>query len=645
MTCSRRSLATILALLVWTAPALAAPGAMMAGNEQVVWAMVVEDGQWTPYRKSLGKNWQKLREEPLTGEPMAIAASGPQLGMILKPGQVFVLDSSGALLQQRNPTDVAQWPLDTRDVALADARNLTVGDDQPLRLLALVARPAPPEPAPTPEQADDQAAEAAEATESAVVEAQDDNAAKAVTLGLIGYSRNQWAYLGDVSSAKLTELSSLHLVVHAGRVFVVISQAEGGRNRLLSVTLKPRPDEQEDQGTQEDQPPDEAGLDVEPVVEQIPLEDDAASSVITSAVAFPGQLVMTLLIGGQPEALAPEADQLESLSQAQPSPEADIGRMHLWIRDLASAQVSLRAVSDEDAPFDNRVPSVGRLGDNLTFLWRSDETWHFAKRTLAGELIKQREVEAFNAPPPTVDAQELIYYVLMGSAVLIMTLVTLRPRRPIKPFMLPAGVNPAPLALRGAAFLIDALPLTVLAALVFPFDAQYASEHPEQVAAGEVPNLIYWHLAWVLGYVACCIVAEGLYGRTLGKRILHMQIVGNEGAKASWREAALRNVSKVIVLLLLPYALLLLLLPIINRYRQRVGDILASTTVVDERTLTAVTLSEASERSILDASATGAEAPGKPADQLEEHDQDQQEKQDQPSEKPPEGDGENEERQ
>ncbi len=87
-----------------------------------------------------------------------------------------------------------------------------------------------------------------------------------------------------------------------------------------------------------------------------------------------------------------------------------------------------------------------------------------------------------------------------------------------------------------------------------------------------------------MAFPVYCIALEKLYGATLGKLALRLRVVGQGGRKASLRELALRNISKILELAVFPF----LLLPVFTRYRQRLGDKVAWTTVIDlERSLAA----------------------------------------------------------
>lgn len=630
MALNRSRCCFLLALLLTAWPASPLRGQtdiLCRGNQQVLWALVREDGSFQAYQKLLGEPWKKVFREPGNGEPLAAAAVGPQLALVLQPRQLYRLDSPGRLLPQRKPIGVSQWPDDARHVALADATNLLWAGRNPFHILVAVARKAPQ---PEPSQPDTEAPQGEGQESSEQQPAQPDSAATPAQtsiparMGLIGYTGSDWVYLGDAGSATLTDTSRIRLAVAAGKIYMLISADAQGENRLVQITLarKETPGEEEASASQTPQPLEDILLQTQVV----PLPEEASGSRATELMVFPGQLVIPLVTGGADPAARP-AGGIEAMGdsqddQPQEHSSAPPVNVDLLLIDLAGLQSELRPVApDQKDPFSGQVPGIGRLGENLLFLWKTGETWQGARRTLRGELAGEDALEAFNKKPPDVDAAQLKYYILLATAAVIMTLVILKPRGPIQPFALPQGVRPARLPFRLLAFLIDMVPFNVLGFIVFPWDTQFFLDHSQEVMAGTMPNFIYFMVFTTLGYVAYCIVMEGLYGWTLGKRIFRIRVVSSQARRADFRAAVLRNITKCVELLM-EYAIFLLLLPLLNRYRQRVGDILASTTVVDERSLQPGMLEGSSEnqRNILD---SGAEAGGESDQQQDQEDSSQ----------------------
>lgn len=89
------------------------------------------------------------------------------------------------------------------------------------------------------------------------------------------------------------------------------------------------------------------------------------------------------------------------------------------------------------------------------------------------------------------------------------------------------------------------------------------------------------YLGVVLGYVAYFVGLEGLYGRTVGKRIAGIVVVSSDGSRITMRQAAIRNLLRLVDGVL-SYAVGLVVMLITDR-NQRVGDLAARTVVVRAR--------------------------------------------------------------
>jgi uncharacterized RDD family membrane protein YckC len=80
-------------------------------------------------------------------------------------------------------------------------------------------------------------------------------------------------------------------------------------------------------------------------------------------------------------------------------------------------------------------------------------------------------------------------------------------------------------------------------------------------------------------------VCEAATGRTIGKRVMHLHVVGRDGARITICQAAVRNVLRVVDLLPFVYVVgQLTMLDSGPERRQRVGDLAARTTVVFDGT-------------------------------------------------------------
>jgi uncharacterized RDD family membrane protein YckC len=131
--------------------------------------------------------------------------------------------------------------------------------------------------------------------------------------------------------------------------------------------------------------------------------------------------------------------------------------------------------------------------------------------------------------------------------------------------------EPAPIARRAAAGFIDLLVLAGFATVSFLL----FHDHPNPMMPMEVASA-----AGPIGYLLYTTLTELLLGKTVGKMILGLKIVGLDGAAPTRSMIVRRNLLRITDLPPSPMLLLVLLSPL----RQRVGDIAAGTlVVVDEK--------------------------------------------------------------
>jgi uncharacterized RDD family membrane protein YckC len=130
-------------------------------------------------------------------------------------------------------------------------------------------------------------------------------------------------------------------------------------------------------------------------------------------------------------------------------------------------------------------------------------------------------------------------------------------------------LNPVGWPLRLVAALIDGslfIPLYVLAWL--SMGDLFASAPAVFALAFALVPLVYW------------TVAEGLTGRTVGKAIVRIRVVNEDGSPLTWRGALVRNLFRYATHAV-PLAEVVTLLAIVTSPReQRIGDLVAHTVVV-----------------------------------------------------------------
>jgi uncharacterized RDD family membrane protein YckC len=134
------------------------------------------------------------------------------------------------------------------------------------------------------------------------------------------------------------------------------------------------------------------------------------------------------------------------------------------------------------------------------------------------------------------------------------------------------------MAVRAAAVIVDAFVVTILLGIPVSIFSGHASH-----GSGNVHfDLTGWaFVIWValsIGYWTLC---EAAWGRTIGKRLFSIRVVGPDGGNPSWTRSAIRNVLRLIDAFpyFLPY-LVGFLVAKSNEERRRLGDKAGNTRVV-----------------------------------------------------------------
>mgnify|MGYP001627056008 CR=1 FL=1 len=118
------------------------------------------------------------------------------------------------------------------------------------------------------------------------------------------------------------------------------------------------------------------------------------------------------------------------------------------------------------------------------------------------------------------------------------------------------------------AFLVDSL-IVGIAATVLIVAVGLVSE----TLAGVVGGLVG------IGAIVYFIYLEGTYGQTLGKRVLGIVVVTEDGGDCGLKAAAIRNLLRIVDALPFLYLLGIVLI-FVTDDGQRLGDILGNTVVV-----------------------------------------------------------------
>ena len=176
-------------------------------------------------------------------------------------------------------------------------------------------------------------------------------------------------------------------------------------------------------------------------------------------------------------------------------------------------------------------------------------------------------------PAPPINEQ-VVFWGLLALAILSVLAVR-RMDRAGAAVVLPEGLMPAPTGRRLAGLLIDLVPGVGASMAVFGIADPWAVVTPWLALSSNAAELAPGVGAIVLT-AGHCMIVEGLIGSSIGKRLVGLRVVDVKGGRIDWRSAMLRNLMKMIELLLWPLALFSLL----NPAHQRMGDLIGRTIVV-----------------------------------------------------------------
>ncbi|HKQ49212.1 MAG TPA: RDD family protein [Phycisphaerae bacterium] len=191
-------------------------------------------------------------------------------------------------------------------------------------------------------------------------------------------------------------------------------------------------------------------------------------------------------------------------------------------------------------------------------------------------------------PPSSGEWQDAI---VLGLVLGMMTLVLWKRRDQVAaPIALPIGLVPAAVWRRVLATILDLVPAVLL---VLPW---WVSVMPDPASYGDVQSLMkqsddpemmaklapIYYTATLL-YGLWCMIWEMLIGSSPGKYLFGCRVLSVAGDKPAPRQVFVRNVVRVIMVSMGAPGLIvtLMMIVMVTRNRQRVGDLLAGTIVVE----------------------------------------------------------------
>lgn len=534
MSLFRRAIAVALCLLAIPAVGLAQQRLTLAGQDQTLWLVKSDRGQFQIVAKEPNNaQWKWITSEPQSGTPRACLAMGAQLHLFFtQPVTHMVYDTKGQATMLGRPA-LAAWENDIAPLDVVDARALA-DSTLPSLLAVTPRRPVAPEPAaPQPTTTIVPPAQAALTTAPA-------SRAQVVDLAMLINVGGRWEQVALLPGVALAERTTVKAAVVGKRIYLLLHTPDGGPNRLTVHA----------DGQWKDLPV--AG----PLAQGLPLAMATIQGSPTVLLALPAHSPAATQ-GQLPWQL--QLVKLDSATATPPVPLTRDGQAATWPA--------------------GEPPLAAWLQDRLYLVWKEGGELQLATAGQAGQLTAPQRVTAFDAPPLAGQGQKIIDIFLWAVLLAVLApMFLLRPATPPKPFALPPTLRPASLGRRLLAGLIDFLPLSAVVSIPFRIEVLTFKQMTTMVSQNQLPaNIAWWYITVMSVYVVYCILMEGLRGATLGKLALQLRVVADEGVRPGLREVLLRNLVKIIELQFPP----LLLFAALSRNRQRLGDMLARTTVVD----------------------------------------------------------------
>lgn len=261
---------------------------------------------------------------------------------------------------------------------------------------------------------------------------------------------------------------------------------------------------------------------------------------------------------------------------------AGLARPTLWIGDDASPG----SLFHRDTSWSGPVPltltgeapkasasSVTVAGESIRLLLLPAQGKRIVEYAFGPDGRSQGRSE-LSIVPPVVQERPLDWFRMLVAVLLLMVMLNTLRGRSIEPpeSLESAGIALAPYWRRGLAALVDALPLLgTLGVALVGADADTAADPQALYDRVMGPMLIASGI-----YLIHTTVSELLWGWTIGKKLVGLRVVMLDGTAPTRRALVIRNVLRLIdVVLVFPP-----LLVFVSPFRQRVGDIGAETLVV-----------------------------------------------------------------
>jgi uncharacterized RDD family membrane protein YckC len=188
--------------------------------------------------------------------------------------------------------------------------------------------------------------------------------------------------------------------------------------------------------------------------------------------------------------------------------------------------------------------------------------------------------------PRAANQQNPVISMLMFGAVLLVYFFT-RALRPIGSVSLPRDIAVAEYSRRLIASAIDMVPAGILVTILWPAEMSRAidvAEMRELLNRADTPEYQHMMMLWLvfcLAYAVTCLIPELIWSASIGKRIMGLKVVSLKSPES--RPTWLQIVVRAVILAFEVYQLLILVVVFFTIFRQRIGDLVAGTVVVQKR--------------------------------------------------------------
>jgi len=285
--------------------------------------------------------------------------------------------------------------------------------------------------------------------------------------------------------------------------------------------------------------------------------------------------------------------------RSRPDADQRIGLQPVCFQDGAWRQGNPLRIDDVELRVTPRRFATAALGQDLLVIWLDAGAaegidairvgrW---PRTGGSASAAPAEVKALTSPPsPARDEYTQLLITLAVMTVLLIVVVRRRQDSFITDLPVPDGYVLARLAPRAIAFFIDFFAANMIAgpALLIPWMARNGvtggPQLQEQISLAllQDPDGFFWRLVGCVAiFVVYCTAFEATLAATPGKLAMRLRVCSHRAQRASFASILARNALRM-ELYPSPSFTPLIVLLLLTRNRQRLGDLIANTLVVEK---------------------------------------------------------------